>query len=161
MAAIRQWAKSVWAGFLLLVFGFLIMLTSYFLLPLFVSTFCFDTCQEPITPYAPTAWESSMRFISSFWISPLANSFALLIQYLPIVTAAVIVGSGITFLARPRHVLITWIFRWWLVGLIALGVGLPFLSIYSHPGTGYFGMLVSFGLFWAGNRLIRAAHPEL
>jgi hypothetical protein len=102
-----------------------------------------------------------MDWLESLPNNPLGASFVLLLHYLPLLAIAIAVGCGIGFLIYPRRVLMKWIFRSWVAGGIALLIMLPLLFFFRRPEIGYLGMILSYGLFWGGNRLFRMAHPEL
>lgn len=153
MGVRRGPAASAWTGLLLVVAGLLSVAVSTFLLPL-VDFDCFDTCGAPT--YS-TAWQISMRALSGS--APAAAPFVLLLCLLPLLAAATTVGCGIGSLLRPRRTFATWSVRAWRAGVGALVILLPFLFFFVRPEIGYVGLLVGYGLWWGGSRLLRTRQP--
>jgi hypothetical protein len=147
-----------WAGFLLIVTGFLAFLASYFLLPIYVTTLnCFDYCTPP---KRATTWEFSQNLLAGFSIAPVFDSLVLVLLYLPLLAALVVMGSGLGFLANPDRAFALWIRRGALTGSIALILLFPFTLILSRPEIGYFGMLAGYAACWGGYVLYLTAHPQ-
>jgi hypothetical protein len=144
----RRRTRSYWGGFFLIVIGFLAFIVSYFILPLYVTTInCFDTCAPPI--YS-TAWESSILLLSHLSYTPLPVSLLIVLQCLPLLAALLVFAESIGFIIYPQRFFVQWIFRSWLAGIIALLILPPFLTVFTRPEIGYFGMLLGYGLFFVG-----------
>ncbi len=155
MEARWQRVLPVWTGSLLAALGFLEFVVSYFLLPVYVITPC---CGQ--TAYAPTAWVYSQNALSHFTISPVANTGLLLLCYLPLLAAVTVVGCLLGFLVWPHQAFVTWSYRVWLAGSVALVLlllvvlfGVVFFS--GEPEKGFFGLLLGYGLLWVGDRVVR------
>jgi hypothetical protein len=124
-----------------------------FWLPLYVSMV--DCC----APRYFTVWNLSLNVLSHFQGAPVPDTFLLLLCYLPLLAAVTVVGCSVGFLVHPQRTFAIWSSRGWLIGSIALVLLLPFLFLFIRPAIGYLGMLFSYGLFWAGNRIFLTAHP--
>jgi hypothetical protein len=146
-----------WRGFFLIVVGLLMFIVSYFLLPLFVTTFNCDSCTPP-KHYS--AWESSLIFLLHLPNDPFIYSVILTFHYLPLLATLMIFGSSIGYFIHPRRFFVRWLGWSWLLGICFLFIILPFLFTFIRPEIGYLGMLVSYGPFYGGYHLFLAAHPE-
>jgi len=161
MGAQRRRMLPAWTGVVLVAAGFLTFVASFFLLPLYF-TACFDPCIAP-TPHI-TTWDFSLNALAQLSVTPVAEAGILVLCYLPLLAAVTVVGCSVGFLVWPHRTLAMWSFRAWLAGSIALGIMLllvlllPLLSL-IRPNVGFFGMLVGYGLLWAGNRVFLTAHP--
>ena len=111
-------------------------------------------------PTHRTAWEESMVILAQIPNDPFSNSVILAFHYLPLLATLMIFGSGIGYLIHPQRFFVRWLFPSWLTGIAILFIALPFLTVFTRPEIGYFGMLVSYGLFFGGYRVFLAAHPE-
>lgn len=153
MGARRGSLVSAWTGFLFCAVGCLSFIESYFRLPLY-------DCPSDCAPsYHPTEWELSMNVLSRLPDFPVADSLLLLLLLLPLVTTVLVLGCSAGFLVHPTRALAVWGFAVWLTGSIALFLLLPFVSIFaSRPNSGYWGMVLSYGLLWGGNRILLTAH---
>lgn len=149
-----------WTGFLLIVIGFLSFVGSYFLLPVVVVA-CFDDC--PSTYF--TAWETSMRALSLLPVTMGQSLFfplviVLLLCCLSLLAAVTVLGCSISFLVHRHRALAIWSHRAWLAGIIMLVLALPLVFFpFVRPEIGYLGMLVGYGLLWAGNHVFLTAQP--
>ncbi|HEX6123548.1 MAG TPA: hypothetical protein VFY89_10330 [Ktedonobacterales bacterium] len=143
-------------GFVLIAIGFLAFVGSYFLLPIYSTTFCFDYCPSMLTA---TAWEFSLKMLASFSLAPVFDALLLMLLYLPLLAALVVLGSSLGFLARPARAFAIWIRRGCLAGSIALAILLLPLSFFVRPDIGYLVMLAGYALFWGGYALYLTAHP--
>jgi hypothetical protein len=172
MVARRQLVLPAWKGFVLVAVGFIVFVTSYFLLPLYF-TECPGSCfWIPSGTHYTTTWEFTLNLRSGweYWanglphvdISLVTDTLVLALCYFPLLAAVTVVGCSVGLLVRPRHAVAVWSSRMWLAGSIVLGTMLlftlliPLLSL-LHPGIGYLGMLVGYGLLWGGNRVFRTA----
>lgn len=149
------------ASFLLVIVGLLAFVGSYFLLPLYLTTLnCFDSCTPP--KYA-TAWEFSLNVLSRFSFSPPVSAGILVLLWIPLLAAAAVLGCSFGLLVYPRRAFATGIRLSGLMGgsalVLSLLLYLVFLSGFIRPGLGYPGMLVGYGLFWGGGRLLVTVHP--
>jgi hypothetical protein len=136
-----------------------ILVGAYFLLPLYVMTAnCSDSSCSP--PIADTMWELSLRLLSHFGFAPIGNALILGLCYRPLLSAVVGVGCGIIYLVWARHAFAVWSTSALIAGTAALLLMLLFLLPF-RPQIGYLGMLVGFGLLWAGSRLLIRASRQL
>ncbi len=150
------------SGQALLLGGLVLVVASFFLLPLWVSTFCFDTCQPAPPIRTVTAWEFSLNGLAHWYVTPIPNTLALIVVYFPLCAGAVLLLGGAIFLAHPGRMLMRWLTGVWVAEiflLIAL-VSLIFFLI-AQPDMGYWGMGVSALLSGIGLLLIRVGRPEL
>lgn len=152
----RQPVFPAWAGFVLAALGLLALVVSFFLPPLYV-TDCFDSCAQP--KHYATAWVFSRSTLSLLPSSPITSAAILVLCYLPLIAAVIAVSCLFGFLVRPHREFATWSYRVWLVGSIALVllllVVLFLVSFFSgRPEKGFFGLLLGYGLLWAGNRVV-------
>ena len=153
----RQHVLPVWTGCGLAILGLLVLVTSFFLPPLYFVP-CFDSCAQP-QRYA-TAWAFSLTLLADLPYSPLVNVCILMLCYLPLLAAVMIVGCLLSFLVRPHRAFAMWSHRLWLAGSVALVllllVVLFLASIFGGgPEKGFFGLLLGYGLLWAGDRVVR------
>jgi len=156
MAVRKQRVLPVLTGFVLAVLGVLALVVSFFLPPLYVVS-CIDSCTQPKL-YA-TAWAFSLTLLADHPSSPVINVFILVLCYLPLLAAVTVVGCLLGFLVWPHHAFVTWSYRAWLTGSIALVVLLLvvlFLVSFFRGGPegGFFGLLFGYGLLWAGNCVV-------
>lgn len=149
------WAR---AGVSVILVGFLSVLVSFFLLPIYITTLnCFDSCSPP---KHPTLWEFSLNEIAHFSVTTVTASLILLLCYLPLLGAVMVAVCSTGFLVSPRRALITWSQGGLQAGSVALVIVLAFLLLFVRPQVGYLGMLFGYGLLWGGERLIlRASQP--
>ena len=158
MGTRKRLAVPAWIGLLLIIIGFLAFVGSYFLLPLFVTTWnCFDSCTPP---RRDTAWELSLNLLTSLRMALEITPLLLVLLSLPLLMAVLVMASSLGFLAHPDYAFEVWIQRGSLVGSIALILLLPFQMFWVRPEIGYLGMLAGYALFWAGHRVFLIAHPE-
>lgn len=137
--------------------GLLVLVNSFFLPPLYVVS-CIDSCAQPKL-YA-TAWAFSLTLLADLPSSPVINAFTLVLCYLPLLAAVMVVGCLLGFLVWPHHAFVTWSYRAWLAGSVALVllllVVLFLVSLFSGgPEKGFFGLLLGYGLLWVGDRVVR------
>jgi hypothetical protein len=159
MGARARLTAPAWIGLALIVVGFLVFVGAYFLLPLYVTTWlnCFDSCHPPMSA---TTWEFLLRLLSDFGFAPIGNALVLALLSLPLLGAVVGVGGSIAYRVRARRAFAVWSNRAWVAGTAALFLMLPLLLLASLPEVGYLGMLLGYGLFWAGSRLLHTAPPQ-
>ena len=144
-----------WMGFVLAALGLLVLIASFFLPPVYVVS-CVDSCAQPKL-YA-TAWAFSLTFLRDLSSSPVANVCFLVLAYLPLFAAVTNAVCSFGFLVWPHRAFVTWSRRAWLTGSIALVLFLlvvMFLASFfgGGPEKGFFGLLLGYGLLWAGNRV--------
>lgn len=150
----HQQAVPRLAGLFLVLGGFVCVVCSFFLLPLYITTLnCIDACGPPLQP---TAWESSLNLVAHLSITPVAYSLILVLYYLPLLAGVVVVGCSLGYLGKPRRIFARGMRFGRVAGSVALILPLPFLFIISLPHIGYLGMLFGYGLLWAGDRVLRA-----
>jgi hypothetical protein len=159
MGARARLTAPAWTGLALMVVGLVVFVGAYFLLPLYVTTWlnCFDSCGPPVSR---TTWELSLRALSNFVFVPIANGLVLALLSLPLLGAVVGVGCSIAYRVRARLAFAVWSTRAWVAGAAALFLMLPLLLLASLPEVGYLGMLLGYGLFWAGSHLLHTAPPQ-
>jgi len=140
---------------MLAILGLLVLVASFFLLPLDVVP-CVDSCAQP-NRYT-TAWALSLNTLSLLPSSPIISVVLLVLCYLPLLAAVMVVACLLGFLVWPYRAFVTWSRRAWLTGSIALVVlllvfllGALFLG--GGPEVGFFGLLFGYGLLWAGNHV--------
>lgn len=144
-------------GLLLAILGLLVLVVTFFLLPLDVVP-CSDACAQP--QLSATAWEYSLTSLRDLPASLVFNVCLLVLSYLPLLVAVAVVVGSFGFLVRPQRAFARWVHRAWLVGCIALVLFLLvdlFLASFlgGGPEKGFFGLLFGYGLLWAGNRVVR------
>lgn len=157
MGVRRQGVLPAWRGFVLVALGLLVLVVSFFLPPLYVVS-CVASCAQPKL-YA-TAWAFSLTLLADHPSSPVINVFILVLCYLPLLAAVTVVACLLGFLVWPHHAFVTWSYRAWLAGSVALVlfllVVLFLVSFFSGgPEEGFFGLLFGYGLLWAGDRVVR------
>lgn len=114
-----------------------------------------------VLPYPTQCGELSLRLLSRFEVAPIGNALVLGLCYLPLLSAVVGVGCGIIYLIWARRAFAVWSIGALIAGGAALCLMLPLLLLLPfRPQTGYLGMLVGYGLLWAGNRLLLRAPPQ-
>ncbi|HEU4784007.1 MAG TPA: hypothetical protein VFS83_11760 [Ktedonobacterales bacterium] len=161
IVARRLGVLPAWAGSLLAALGLLMVIASFFLLPVDVVD-CVDSCPQP--KFYATAWEYSQTSLKDLPASlAFPNSLAfdvcfLVLAYLPLLAAVMVVVCSLGFLAWPQRAFARWGHRAWLVGCIALVlfllVDLYLASFFGGgPELGFWGLLFGYGLLWAGNRV--------
>ena len=155
MGVHRRRVFLAWMGFMLSILGLLVLVASFFLLPLDVVP-CFDSCAQP--QLSATAWEYSLTSLRDLPASLVFNVCLLVLSYLPLLVAVAVVACSVGFLVRLQRTFARWGHRVWLVGGIALVLFLLvdfFLAAFfgEGPGKGFFGLLFGYGLLWAGNRV--------
>jgi len=155
MEVAQQRVLPAWTGSLLAALGLLVLVASFFLLPLDVVP-CVDSCAQP-NRYT-TAWALSLNTLSLLPSSPIISVVLLVLCYLPLLAAVMVVACLLGFLVWPYRAFVTWSRRAWLTGSIALVVlllvfllGALFLG--GGPEVGFFGLLFGYGLLWAGNHV--------
>ncbi len=144
-----------WMGFMLPILGCLVLIASFSLPYLYVVD-CVDSCAQP--KLHATAWAFSLTLLRNIPSSPVANVCILVLAYLPLLAAVIVVTCSFGFLVRPHRAFAKWGHRAWLVGVIALVLFLLvvlFLVWFfsGGPELGFWGLLVGYGLLWAGNRV--------
>jgi hypothetical protein len=156
----RRRVFLAWMGFVLAILGLLVLVVSFFLLPLDVVP-CSDACAQP--QLSATAWEYSLTSLRDLPASLVFNVCLLVLCYLPLLAAVMVVACLLGFLIRPHRAFVTWSRRAWLTGSIALVLfllvvlllvfllGALFLG--GGPEVGFFGLLFGYGLLWAGNHV--------
>jgi hypothetical protein len=158
---VRQLALAL-SGQALLLGGLIIAVGAFFWLPLWVSTFCFDSCGPGPIARTVTAWEFSLRGFDHWYVSPIPDTLVLIVVFFPLLSGAAMLLCGAIVVAHPTSRLLRWLERIWGAG-IALLVALLLLIFFiiAQPDLGYWGIGLSYLLAGAGILLIRAAHPEL
>ena len=159
MSVRRSRVLLAWTGCGLSALGLLVLVISFFLLPLDVVP-CVDSCAQP-NRYT-TAWALSLNTLSLLPSSPIISVVLLVLCYLPLLAAVMVVACLLGFLVWPHRAFVTWSHRVWLTGSIALVllllVALFLASFFSGgPEKGFFGLLFGYGLLWAGNRVARSS----
>lgn len=160
-----------WTGLVLVVLGALLFFASYFLLPVAVVG-CFDSyCGWTYS----TTWQFSLAGLSSWEfyvnglphldISLVTDTIVLVLYYLPLLAAVTVVASTVGSLVWSHRALATWGHRAWVTGSIALVLMLLFVLVVAAfvgggPQIGFLGLLVGYGMLWAGNRVSSSQpHP--
>jgi hypothetical protein len=136
--------------------GFLVFIGAYFLLPLFITggLACGDVCDSP---KSVTILELLLRALSGLTLYPIGNTLFLALLSLPLLGAVVGVGCSLVYLVQLRRALAVWSTVALVVGTVALfPLMVPLFAVLGRPDIGYLGMLVGYGLLWAGSRLLRA-----
>jgi hypothetical protein len=154
-ARVRR-TTPAWAGLALIVAGLLVFFGAYLLLPLYVTTWL-TCCGSPVSR---TTWEFSLHLLSIFATAPIANTLVLALLNFPLLAMVVGVGCALAYRVQARHTFATWSNGAWIVGAVALFLLLPVLLLGGRPDWGYLGMLVGFGLLWAGSRLLLSAQLQ-
>ena len=166
MSVRRSRVLLAWTGCGLSALGLLVLVASFFLLPLDVVP-CVDSCAQP-NRYT-TAWALSLNTLSLLPSSPIISVVLLVLCYLPLLAAVMVVACLLGFIVWPHRAFVTWSRRAWLTGSIALVLfllvvlllvfllGALFLG--GGPEVGFFGLLFGYGLLWAGNR-VAFTHTE-
>jgi hypothetical protein len=127
---------------------------SYFLLPLYVTTVnCFDVCEPPMSA---TLWELTLRLLANANFSHVANIVILALHHFPLLAAVVGIGCSLAYCVRAHRMLAVWSKRAWVAGAAAVFLMLPLLLFMVRPDWGYVGMLLGFGMCWAGDRILSA-----
>jgi hypothetical protein len=158
---LRQYALAL-SGQVLLLGGLAIVVGSFFWLPLWVSTFCFDTCEPGSSARTVTAWEFALRGFDHWYVTPIPDTLVLIVVYFPLLAGVVMVLCGAIMIAHPSGPLLRWLARIWVAGIALLAALLLLIFfIISQPDMGYWGMALSYVLSGIGILLIRAGHPEL
>jgi hypothetical protein len=169
MGARLRLVLPAWMGLVLVVMGVLVFVASYFLLPVMA-----EDIMDAGGGLYPTTWQLSLISLSA-WIyelhelphidsSLVPDTFLLVLYYLPLLMAVTVVGCSVGFLVRPHRALATWGHWAWLTGSIALAPML-FLVLFGAvylgggPHIGLLGLLVGYGVLWAGNRIFLTAQP--
>jgi hypothetical protein len=162
MGARRRLVLPAWTGFVLVLMGVLVFVASYFLLPV-IADQCEDACgwlyptTWQLSLYGLSAWQYEVYALPQFDISLVPDTVLLVLYYLPLL-AVMVVGGSIGFLAHPHRTFVTWSYRAWLTGSIALVLMLLFVlfgvSFFGGgPYSGFLGLLVGYALLWGGNRV--------
>jgi hypothetical protein len=157
MEARARYSVSTVIGLLLLFMGFLVFIGAYFLLPLFITggLACGDVCASP---KSVTILELLLRALSGLTLYPIGNTLFLALLSLPLLGAVVGVGCSLVYLVQSRRALAVWSTVALVVGTVALfPIMVPLFAVLGRPDVGYLGMLVGYGLLWAGSRLLRAS----
>jgi len=152
---------STLTGLALIVAGFLVFVGAYFLLPLFITggLTCGDVCNSP---KSVTISELLLRALSLFALEPIPNTLFLALLSLPLLGAVVGVGYSLAYRVRARRAVAVWSTGALVAGTVALfPLMVPLFAILGHPETGYLGMLLGYGLLWAGNRLLLRTPRQL
>jgi len=152
---------SAWPGLALLLFGEIVYAVAYFRLPFISSVLeCLDTCSAP--PIHTTAWENASHVLTIFASDPIVGGIALVFYILPLIGAVVLAGYGIAYAARARRALARWGTVILITGTVVLVLPLISLLVVQvwQPQLGYLGMLLAYGFFWLGSRLLFATHPQ-
>ena len=157
MGVHRRRVFLAWMGFMLAALGLLVLVVSFFLLPLDAVP-CSDACAQP--RLSATAWEYSLTSLRDLPASLVFNVCLLVLSYLPLLVAVAVVACSFGFLVRLQRAFARWGHRAWLVGCIALVLFLLvdlFLTSFlgGGPEKGFFGLLFGYGLLWVGNRVVR------
>jgi hypothetical protein len=157
-----------WTGLVVVVMGALLFFASYFLLPVAVVG-CFDSYCGWVSS---TTWQFSLAGLSSWEfyvnglpqldISLVTDTIVLVLYYLPLLAAATVAACSVGFLVWPHRALAVWGHRAWAAGSITLILMLCFVSFGTAffgggPQSGFLGLLVGYGVLWAGNRVFRTA----
>jgi hypothetical protein len=159
-----------WTGLVLVVMGALLFIASYFLLPVAVEgcvdSYCGYTYPTTwqLSQYALSAWEYWVNAVPHLDISLVTDTIVLALYYLPLLAAATVVACSAGFLVWSHRAFTTWGRRAWLTGSIALApMVLIFLLLTAffggEPQIGFLGLLVGYGVLWAGKR-ISSAQPR-
>jgi hypothetical protein len=169
MRARLRLVLPAWTGVVLVVVGVLVFVASYFLLPIMAEQ-CMDACgwDYPTTWHLSldglSAWEYQINALPHFDISLMPDTIVLVLYYLPLLAAATVFGCNVGFLVRPHRALATWGQQAWLTGSIAFVLmqlfvlsGAAFFG--GGPASGFLGLLVGYGMLWAGTRVVLTAQP--
>ncbi len=145
-----------------LLSGLVLAIHSFFWLPLWISTFCVDTCQPPHPVTTITAWEFSLRGFLNWPISPGGDTLVLIVLYFPLLAGSAILLEGLVYLAHPTRTLLRWLAGTWIAGVVVLlALLLLIFILIALPDTGYWGMGASYALWGIGLLLLHAGRPEL
>jgi hypothetical protein len=150
----------VWTSLTLIGAGFLVVVVAYFLLPVLLANgvlTCGDVC---VSPKSSSLWTLSLYQLANFRFAPLGRALVLAVLFLPLLGAAGGAGWSLVYSVRARHVFAVWSTGALVAGSGVLGLMLPLLLIFGQPDWGYLGMLVGYGLLWAGSRRLLAAPPQ-
>jgi hypothetical protein len=82
-------------------------------------------------------------------------------MHLPLLSAVVGVGCGIIYQVWARYAFAVWSTGALIAGTAALLLMLLLFLLPFRPQIGYLGMLVGYGLLWAGSRLLLRAPQRL
>jgi hypothetical protein len=100
--------------------------------------------------------------LSLFALEPIPNTLFLALLSLPLLGAVVGVGYSLAYRVRARRAVAVWSTGALVAGTVALfPLMVPLFAILGHPETGYLGMLLGYGLLWAGNRLLLRTPRQL
>jgi len=169
MGARLRLVVPAWMGLVLVVMGVLVFVASYFLLPVMAEDVLAaggalspTTCQFSL--HFLSAWVQELRELPHIDSSLVPDTVLLVLYYLPLLAAVAVVGWSFGFLVRPHRALAMWGYWAWLTGSMALAPML-FLVLFGAvylgggPHSGLLGLLVGYGVLWAGNRIFLTAHP--
>jgi hypothetical protein len=112
-----------------------------------------------------SAWVQELQELPHIDSSLVPDTFLLALYYLPLLAAVTVVGWSVGFLVRPQRALALWGYWAWLTGSMALAPILFLVldgAVYlggGGPHIGLLGLLVGYGVLWAGNRIYLTAQP--
>jgi hypothetical protein len=144
-------------GLTLIGAGFLVFVVAYFLFPVLLANgvlTCGDVC---VWPKSSSMWTLSLYQLSNFRFAPIGRALVLAALFLPLVGAVGGAGCSLVYHVRARHVFAFWSTGAVVAGSVELGLMLPLLLLLGQPDWGYLGMLLGYGLLWAGSRRLLAA----
>ncbi len=150
-------AAPVWTG---LTAGFLVFVVAYFLLPVLLANgvlTCGDVC---VSPKSSSMWTLVLYQLANFRLVPIGRALVLAVLFLPLLGAVGGAGCSLVYSVRARHGFAVWSTAALVAGSVVLCLMLPLLLILGQPELGYVGMLLGYGLLWAGSRRLLAAPPQ-
>lgn len=151
---LRQSALTL-SGQVFLLGALVIVVFAFFWQPLWVSTFCFDTCQPAPPVRTVTAWEFSLKGLAHWYVAPIPDTLVLIVVYFPLVASAVLLISSVVYLAHPSRTLMRWLTGVWGAGIVLLISQLLLIFfIIAQPDIGYWGIGLSYVLSGIGILLL-------
>ena len=136
--------------------GFLVFVVAYFLLPVLLANgvlTCGDVC---VSPKPSSMWTLSLYQLSHFRLAPIGRALVLAVLFLPLLGAVGGAGCSLVYHVQARHGCAVWSTGALIAGYVVLCLMLPLLLLLGRPDWGYVGMLLGYGLLWAGSRRLLA-----
>jgi hypothetical protein len=141
-----------WTSLALVGTGFLVFVIAYFVFPFILVNGVFSCGDVCISPRSFSMWELSQYQLSNFRRAPIGYTLAIAVVLLPLLGVVVAVVCSLAYYAWARRAFVVWSTGALVAGSAALiALLLPSLVL-GRPDWGYLGMVIGYGLTWAGSR---------
>jgi hypothetical protein len=157
MEAHGRRTTPAWGGLALLFVGFLVFIVAYFVFPFVVVNGVFSCGDVCISPKLFSMWGLLQYQLAHFRSAPIGYTLALAVVCLPLLGGVVTVLCSLAYRVWARRAFVAWSTGALIAGSVGLFIMLLVSLVLGQPDWGYLGMLLGYGLLWAGSLLLRAS----